>query len=448
LRNVYFTLLVLASIFSGAAFSSEEVWIPAWRETAALTIARAGAAVLATGDYLYAIGGVDGIDFLASVEYAPIHADGTLGPWRMTHSLTEPRGFFDAVAYNGYIYAVGGGNGPNGEHLLRSVERAPIRADGSLGRWQQLDAQLNVPRRCVKLLLSGPILYALGGFGGTLLDTIESTKISVDGGLRPWQLETERLTTPRYVNTVKKLGQHIYVLGGHKEQEGVGMREVEFAALREDHSHGAWRAAQPLTLGRFALAAAGHGDFLYALGGLDGARYVDTVEVSRAQTDGSLSAWRTTTPLASARANFASIVYKNRLYIVGGTNRDGYFRTVEYAGFDAQGDIGFMGTASDALEVQKRQLESQQAQMSRLPNAGVVRERIQTSAYTYLKVDTGGVGEQWIAGPRIEVELGDQVRYSRGVEMGNFYSRTLNRNFASILFVERLERAAPLRDGK
>jgi hypothetical protein len=445
-NRIIIAFIVLLYIADVVAADTDKTWIADWREAAVLNVSRAGAAVLAFGDYMYAIGGVDGVDFLDSVEVAHIRPDGTLGPWRITSSLTEARGFLDAVAHENFLYAVGGGNGPNGEHLLRSVERAPIKSDGGLGPWERLTSHLTVPRRCVKLFVSGNLLYAVGGFGGTLLDTVERAEFGRDGQLGSFRLESDRLTMPRYVNAVKRIGKRIYVLGGHKEEEGIGIPDVEVALLRDDDTHGPWHAVRPLGLGRYALAAAGHGEFIYALGGLDGARYVDTVEISRASPDGSLSEWRLTTPLSSPRANPGVVVRGNRLYVVGGTNRDsGYFRSVEFADLNETGDLGFMGTALEArLARARRALErARAADSSPLPNSGIVRQVMQSGSYTYVSIDKGHGDYQWVAGPRLEVERGDRVAYSEGVEMDNFHSRTLDQDFFSILFVERLERVTP-----
>ena len=87
-------------------------WIQGWRETSALQGQRAGTAAVAHNGFVYVIGGVDGRDFVATVEYAPIHPDGSLGQWRIGPALNVERGFIDAVVHNDSIYVVGGGNGP------------------------------------------------------------------------------------------------------------------------------------------------------------------------------------------------------------------------------------------------------------------------------------------------------------------------------------------------
>ncbi|MCC6207008.1 MAG: hypothetical protein IT488_02480 [Gammaproteobacteria bacterium] len=429
-------LLLLIALPSAAA---EQLWVPGWRATTPLTTARAGAAVLEVDGYVYALGGVDGRSFLKTVEYAPVRADGALGAWNLTAPLTEARGFFDAVAHDGYLYAVGGGNGLNGEHLLTSVERAQLRADGRLGSWETLPVSLNLPRRCVKLAIVGDALYALGGFGGTLLDTVERAEFRA-GGLGPFALEGARMTMPRYVNAVKAHGDALYVLGGHDQNEGRGLAAVEYARIGRNGAP-AWTGLAAMGAGRYGLAALSHGDRLYALGGLDGARYSDSIESSVILPDGALAPWRTTTPLSSPRANFGAVTRDNRVYIVGGTNRDGYYRTVEMAEFNADGDIGYRATPEEAAAAaaQQESVHAERARASNLPNEGEVREILHTVAYSYIRV-ADGAEEQWLATERSDYRVGERIRYGRGTLMGDFHSRALDRDFKTILFVERTER--------
>ena len=117
---------------------------------------------------------------------------------------------------------MGGGNGPSGHHLLRSVERAEIRADGSLGPWHKETQLLNYPRRCAKVVAEGDYLYAIGGFGGTLFDSVERARFNADGSLGPWQLMETKLTMPRYIHAVAERGDYLYLLGGHEQQGGKG----------------------------------------------------------------------------------------------------------------------------------------------------------------------------------------------------------------------------------
>ncbi len=429
-------VLALPGSASLAAGQADTVWIPGWRQTAPLQTPRAGAAVVAAGEYLYVIGGIDGRDFLRSVEYTRFRPDGTLEPWQTAPALQEARGFFGAVTHDGYLYVAGGANGPGGKNLLRSVERARLLPDGGLGPWERLPGQLSLPRRCIKLSVAGGRLYALGGFSGTLLDTVESAPFLPDGGLGTWTMAEDRLTLPRYVNAVQNSGEAVYLLGGHRETEGTGLQAVEYARIR-GNSLAPWQRTASLQQGRYALAAALHGDYLYALGGLDGAIYTDRIEKARIREDLGLDGWRTTTSLSSPRANFAVVVRNGFIYVIGGTNRDGYYRSVEYARFDSRGDIGFRGTPAEAAAYEAARQE-RGIRRRPLPNAGIITRVIQTRSYSYLEVETAG-RRTWLAAPRGDFSTGQHIRYSRGVAMQNFHSRALNRAFAEILFVERAE---------
>ncbi|MBI1195078.1 MAG: hypothetical protein GC138_04455 [Gammaproteobacteria bacterium] len=415
-------------------------WLDGWRQTEAMSTARAGAAAVEGNGVIYVLGGVDGVDFLSTTEWTRIKPDGEVESWRSGPSMQTARGFFAAVAVNGWLYAVGGGNGPHGKHLLASVERAKIQSNGALGPWQTEPQTLSRPRRCAKVEAIDGWLYAIGGFDGNLLDTVERAKILPDGGLGPWQVEEGRLTMPRYIHSAERIDGALYVVGGHNEREGTGLRAVEVARPDQDHGLGQWQSLPALEHGRYGLATAADREFLYALGGLDGAIYSDAVEVAEVQKDGGLAPWRAATALSSPRANLSTVVAEHRLYVIGGTNRDGYFRTVEYADIQPDGRLGV--TASDEEARGYRLLkETQHAVREQpLPRSGDVLDVIQAGAYTYIQVREDGQ-PLWIAAPSMEIKVGDRLGFSRGLTMQGFHSRTLNRDFDVILFVENAVKA-------
>ena len=65
----------------------------------------------------------------------------------------------------------------------------------------------------------------------------------------------------------------------------------------------------------------------------------------------------------------------------------------------------------------------------------LVKEVIQTEAYTYLNVEENNK-TFWVAVAKQETKVGDVILFSRSMEMRNFESKTLNRIFPSILFVD------------
>lgn len=413
-------------------------WIKGWRDASALQGPRAGAATVVVNGYIYVIGGVNGFDFVRLTEFAKINDDGSLGPWQKTALLNEERGFIDAVAKDGYIYVVGGGNGPNGKNLLRTVERAKVTADGSLNPWQTMQSGMVMPRRCSKTVVKGNYIYALGGFAGALLDNVERAEILANGDLGPWIIEEATMTLPRYVNTVKSSHGNTYVIGGHDQMKGVGITDVEWAIPSEQGGVKDWKATNNMQVGRYGLAAASHGNSVYAIGGLTGLEYLNSIEVADIQDNGELSAWRFTTSLAEPRATFNVVVYKDWIYVIGGTNQDRYLNTVEYASFNDTNDIGFMGTAQEAQAYQAK-LDQLKAAKPRLPNYGTVKAVHHASMYTYIQI-VNDQGMLWLAGPKTELQLNDKIRFSKGVSMSNFYSKELQRSFPQVLFVSKIEK--------
>lgn len=414
-----------------------QIWIAGWKETSALNVARAGAAMVVNNDFIYMIGGVDGRQFLRSSEYAPMLPDGRIGEWQLGPRLVEERGFTEAVVKNGYIYVVGGGNGPNGKNLLTTVERAKINPDGSLGPWRQEGQRTVLPRRCTKLSLVGDYVYSFGGFGGTLLDSVEFAKIAEDGSLGAWTMASDAMTLPRYVNSVKSTDGMTFVIGGHDQDKGVGIADVEWARPQQNGDIRGWEKTQPLNTGRYGLASAKQGQTIYALGGLTGLEYLRSIEKTQVLPEGGLALWQETTQMSVPRATFSAVTHKGYFYVLGGTNRDGYLRSVEYAAINEQGDLGFMGTQQESEQYQA-QLEAKQKNAPALPNQGVVKQLLHTEMYSYLEVLSQGE-QVWIAGPKTELPVGTVIRYSKGVYMTNFYSKELQRPFPAVTFVSRIE---------
>lgn len=436
MKKILFALFVLSLV--SACDSNDAEWLAGWKHTNSLSIERAGMATAQANGYIYVMGGVDGANFLRTTEFAKILEDGSVGRWQMGPMLNEERGFFEADIRNGYIYVAGGGNGPYGKYIMRSVERAKILGDGSLGPWEKESNSMIVTRRCSKVMIKDDVIYTFGGFGGVLLDTVEWSRIGVDGSLGEWVMEKPVMTELRYVNGAKIIGESIYVVGGHNMLLGAGIKEVEWAEFKQGGGLSAWKQTRPLLTGRYGLATAKHGKFLYALGGVTGAEYLDSIEVSEVASDGSLSEWRYSSTLSEPLTTFGVVTYKDWIYVIGGTNRHGYRRVVEYASFNQKGDIGFNATHEESIAYQRKKKQRDVLENS-LPNEGVVQEVINTQMYSYLYVVRPDGREEWVAGPKASLYTGERVKYSAGVYMSNFYSKELQRNFASVLFVSQLK---------
>ena len=65
--------------------------------------------------------------------------------------------------------------------------------------------------------------------------------------------------------------------------------------------------------------------------------------------------------------------------------------------------------------------------------SGKVISHIDTSQYVYLEVNENDK-TVWIAAPMVSVKDGDSVRFSNGMVMTNFYSKSLDRTFPAVIF--------------
>ena len=97
----------------------------------------------------------------------------------------------------------------------------------------------------------------------------------------------------------------------------------------------------------------------------------------------------------------------------------------------------FAVASTPVIATQAYAADKPAAAASQYPNKGKVLEVIDTSMYTYMHV-TGDKGPIWIAASKTSVAKGANISYPNGAAMTNFYSKTLNRTFDSILFIDKV----------
>lgn len=66
-----------------------------------------------------------------------------------------------------------------------------------------------------------------------------------------------------------------------------------------------------------------------------------------------------------------------------------------------------------------------------------VKEVVQTSKYTYLKVNEN-FADRWVAVSRMEASVGDKYYYDSELLMNNFHSKELDRDFETIYFINKV----------
>jgi len=86
----------------------------------------------------------------------------------------------------------------------------------------------------------------------------------------------------------------------------------------------------------------------------------------------------------------------------------------------------FTGTAANAVAA------------SQYPNTGKVLQVMDASIYTYIHV-TSDAGPVWLAASKTSVPKGATISYPNGAVMTNFNSKSLNRTFDKIIFLDKVK---------
>ncbi len=350
-------LLIVSLVFfighSKQADRPPDGWVDGWREVTPFSHPRRALAATIANGYLYVLGGVDAQNqYVRTVEFARILADGQLSAWHETSALIKGRFYTAAASHDGYLYALGGGGGRLGDDNvpLASVERAKINADGSLQAWQQ-HSYLSTPRRGLKATVIDHRLYAIGGYNGQFLKSTEF--IDLNPGQQPaqWQLDPQLAQVDRYIHAAATLGKRIFLLGGHVQKEGpMSYGDVESTIVQENGQLAPWQIAPTrLLTARFIASAFAADNYLYIAGGHDGVRRLASVEMAHISASGKVTSWSTQPALNQKRSATAAAIGGHYVYIAGGMDDEGVLRSVEMTQIGAYGKLGYASQTHSTL---------------------------------------------------------------------------------------------------
>jgi len=345
---LFILCLVLAVIWLSSGSSNQarqHNWINGWKTVAPLQLARRAPAATTYHGYIYVLGGIDANDrYVQPVEYAPILEDGSLGEWKQTSPIIEGRFYNTAIAHNGFIYTLGGGSGDTGKqnYPIASVERAQILPDGSLGPWQTTSQMLS-PRRGLKTVIHDNTIYAIGGYDGRFLKSIEHTTIQADGSLSAWQMQQHESIIDRYIHSAAIAGDYIYLLGGHmRNRNQASYSDVESSKIMANKQLSPWQITNHgLQTRRLVAESFTLGQYLYIAGGHTGNQRLNSVEFAKLDNDGQLQSWRYASPLPVARSAYAATTYKNFVYLIGGGGDGQPLGSINMASANLRGQLGY-----------------------------------------------------------------------------------------------------------
>lgn len=323
--------------------------LDSWASTSAYADGgTAGIGSTAYNGYLYAAGGNNGGTMYDDVEYAQINGDGTIGTWASTTSLSTARTYHGFTVYNGYAYALGGST--TGWSIQSSTEYAPVNSNGTIGTWTSTTS-LPTERTSANTVAYNGYMYLIGGLTNSgVVNSVLYAPIKADGSLGSWST-TNSFTTARCNPVSFAYNGRMYMIGGYNNSSSY-YSDVQVANINADGTLGTWAATTSYTTARAGAFGGTYGGYAYLAGGTStangsGDAYGDT-QYAQINADGTLGAWRTmSATLASDRFGGATSFYKGYTYAVGGVENGSGSRYVQYAAIKPAGATNSFGTVAN-----------------------------------------------------------------------------------------------------
>lgn len=231
------------------------------------------------------------------------------------YNLPEARRGFSLVAYNGYLYVIGGVDGSGNRESTIFI--AKLGANGEPSLWHPS--------------------------GGTAAYWYSDTGLSSS-------------TARSYMGAVA-YNNRMYVLGGATNAATTGTTTMEYASINPMGTLGSWSSGTALPAARYRHTAHIYNDVLYLIGGDNGGTQQNSVYYNRLNSDGTMNSWVQTTSFATARSTMGgsfTTVWGAYIYLSGGctaVNGSGYCTTVasdtQLASINADGSISEWGSINN-----------------------------------------------------------------------------------------------------
>lgn len=288
-------------------------------------------ATVAYNGYLYALGGYTGSAYLNTVVYAPITGPGTVGAWATTSAFTNNRAYSSVAVYNGRLYLTGGYNGTT---FFGDYQYSTVQSDGTLGPWST-SANIGAtatPRATHGSVAYNGYLYVVGGLSTTTtyLSTVQYAPINADGSVGTWA-STTALPGIRATSVAVAYNGFIYVLGG-RTAASTYINSVVMAPLSPTGGIGTagWTYTSSFKNTRNYLGTAVANGFLYIFGGWDGTTYYQDIQYAVITSNGTLGPWQNAGNMSSSRYGVSSAYYDGYMYVTGGNAAGTASAVVDY----------------------------------------------------------------------------------------------------------------------
>ncbi len=312
---------------------------------------------------------------------------GACSGWCSTpdYALPAARTNLSLVAYNGFLYAIGGedsscnstsGTGDGG--ICKTVYIAKLGANGEPQLWSPSStdkttwtfwyrgADLSSPRSYIAAVAYENRMYLLGGKTSTsgslsITNTAEIADITPTGQLGSWASST---ALPNYVYGygAQTYNGRIYLVGGSSNTSSTittatPTAGVYYDKINSDGTLNDWVATSSLVGARFTNGGnftTVWGGYIYLSGGclsVNSSGYCTGIapdtQLASINADGSLDAWKDNTNVSEARMGHNIVSWRSYIYEIGGCNAQSVttgectnaLGTINYGTINGDGDI-------------------------------------------------------------------------------------------------------------
>jgi hypothetical protein len=316
--------------------------IQAWQtgNNTGLTAVAEQGTIIANG-YVYMIGGnTTGTTDTSAVQYAKLLSNGNVGNWSTTTALPAVRDDVATAYVNGYIYAIGGSDNDSttSGHVLTTVYYAKVNADGTLSAWNTAANSIPAARTVAMSIAYNGYLYTVGGMsvGGTATSTVYYAKLNADGSVGAWITSSNALAANTTTGGVVEANGYLYMIGG-----AIGAVKNEYAKLNADGSTGAWTLTTnwPNTSSHSGNTVAVANGYVYSVGGNIQAAVGGSTFYAQLNSDGTIGSWNcqgsasdctgatqvntTALPATRTQAGTSAMAANGYLYFIGGYDSSG-----------------------------------------------------------------------------------------------------------------------------
>lgn len=336
--------LIQKGKLTGARFNS-------WTSTMALPAARWNQGTAVAGGYVYVTGGSSGSTNQTTVYWAkfntstyaiesPNPGNGTCANWctNSAYDLPAARAAHSMVAYNGFLYVIGGVDGSG--NRTNTVYIAKLGANGEPQLWHPTGGSpvywyssantISSARSYGAAAAYNNRVYYMGGqtaaaTGG--VNTVEYANLNPTGDVGAWTTAgMVVLPSVRHNQTIQIYNDRLYLIGGNSN--GTLQNSVYYVKLASDGTMaGSWVSTTSFTTARMAWGgnfSTIWGGYIYIAGGCTAlssgncSTIAGDVQLASINADGSITDWGNIAGVSSPRIGYGFVGWRNVLYGIGG----------------------------------------------------------------------------------------------------------------------------------